>query len=118
MSFARKVVRYLPLITAVAGVVIVYFSTLPEDNLVALGVITVGLGCLLASIWYAANPFLQTERRYFALRQEVVEFINLVRVLNRAVTQGSSDRAERTKKLMYESIERIAAVAGKEGTAD
>ncbi len=117
-NWRRTLVRYLPLITASAGVVIVYVSSLYEDRLTALFIITAGLVSLLASIWYAANPFLKTERRFFALREEVAQFINLVRELNQGAIAGARDATERAKAEMHRSVDRMGSLAGKEGPAD
>lgn len=117
-TWRRTLVRYLPVVTASAGVVLVYLSSLVTDPLDALGVITLGLISLLASIWYAANPFLKTERRFFALRDEVSQFISLVRNLNQAALAGGSpDAVRQATAAMHASVDRMAEVAGKEGPA-
>ena len=76
--------------------------------------VTFGLGILVASIWFAANPFLRNTRRFVPLRREVDVFIDLVRLLNRQVTENAdSAEIEASKARMHEAVERITEIAGK-----
>lgn len=116
ISWRRTLVRYLPFVGTLVGVVLVYLSVLPEDRFAVLGVKTVGVVFVLVGVWYAANPFLRTERRYLVLRQEVQRFIGLVRQLNHsAINPGSTRSLEHIKGEMHESVDRMARVAGREG---
>ena len=55
----------------------------------------------------------QTERRiYLQLRSEVDHFINLVRQINDHAVAGEGKQVTETKKIMHESVERIAQAAG------
>ena len=114
---ARPVVSYLPLVTAVLGTAIVLGSVVffyVEDDMRRLVSVTFGLGILVASIWFAANPFLRNTRRFVPLRREVYVFIDLVRLLNRQVTENAdSAEIEASKARMHEAVERITEIAGK-----
>ncbi len=114
-TWMRKVVRYLPVAAAVAGMIMIlgsiafYFET----DYRRIGGVTGGMLILLAAIWYAANPFIKNQRRYLPLRAEVEQFSKLVRELNRAATNGVPEEIERTGSAMHECIERMVAAAGK-----
>jgi len=79
-SFRRKFNRYVSLLTAIIGVVVILSSFLLTGNLLAwYASAIVGLVILLIGFWYGANPILTSERRYLALRSEVDHFVGLVR---------------------------------------
>jgi len=110
-TLMRKVVRYLPLAGAVAGMLMIlgsitfYFET----DYGRIGGVTGGMLMLLAAIWYAANPFVKNQRRNLPLRAEVEQFIKLVRELTRAAANGLAEEIERTRSALHESIERMVA---------
>lgn len=116
-TFRRKFNRYVSLVTAIVGVVVILSSFLLTGNLLAwYASVVVGLVIVLIGFWYGANPILTSERRYLALRSEVDRFVGLVRKLNRkAVASGSSEEFQQIKAAMLESVERMAELAGKEG---
>ena len=113
----RPLMSYVPLATSVLGITIVLASVVffwVESDARRLMSVTVGLAILIAGVWYAANPFLRNSRRYMPLRQEVDEFINLVRVVNRQVVEGHAPAdIEATKAEMHAAVERMVAKAGK-----
>jgi hypothetical protein len=115
-NWRRIINKYVGLITAIGGMAIVLSSFLFLRNLfVWYATIMVGLLIVLAGFLYGAHPFLTSERRYFALREEVDRFIGLVRQLNAAATaEGADDEFERVKSAMLKSVERMADTAGKE----
>lgn len=84
-----------------------------------LQIAIVGVGLLLNQIgvWHLASS-LFSGRRYLALRLEVDDFIKLVRSLNTHVVAGDRGAVERVRGEMHGSIDRIVALAGKEGDPD
>lgn len=115
-SFRRKFNRYVSLVTATIGVLVILSSFLFTGNLQAwYASVVIGLVIVLIGFWYGANPILTNERRYLALRSEVDDFIGLVRKLNReAVTSGPSEEFQQIKAAMLESIQRMTEFAGKD----
>lgn len=115
-SWRRSFNKYIGLVTAIIGMAIVLSSFLFLRNLFAwYATIMVGLLIVLAGFLYGAHPFLTSERRYFALREEVDRFIDLVRKLNAAaVAAGGGEEFEQVKSEMLKSVERMADLAGKE----
>ncbi|UCC71852.1 MAG: hypothetical protein JSV86_15970 [Gemmatimonadota bacterium] len=118
-SWRRTFNKYIGLGTAVLGMAIVLSSFLFLRNLFAwYATIMIGLLIVLAGFLYGAHPFLTSERRYFALREEVDRFIDLVRRLNAAaVAVGTEGEFEQVKVEMLKSVERMAELAGREGEA-
>lgn len=116
-KWRRRINRYVAPVTAGFGLVVVLASFLFLGNLLAWYLTVLGgLVVILAGFLYGAYPFLTSERRYLALRQEVDEFIGLVRRLNRAATAaGSPEEFEQVKAEMMAAVERMASLAGKEG---
>ncbi len=101
---------------AVVGVTLVVTSVVffyVESDLRRLMSVTFGLGILMISVWFAANPFIRSTRRFKPLRREVQEFVDLARLLNeQVVAEAEPDVASTTAK-MHEGVERIVAEAGK-----
>jgi hypothetical protein len=116
-NWRRTINKYIGLATAIVGMAIVLSSFLFLRNLFAwYATIMIGLLVVLAGFLYGAHPFLTSERRYYALREEVDRFIGLVRRLNAAaVTSSSGPEFERVKSEMLKSVERMTELAGKEG---
>lgn len=84
-----------------------------------LQIAIVGVGLLLnqVGVWHIASS-LFSGRRYLALRTEVDDFIRLVRALNTRVVAGDRATVERLQGEMHGSVDRIVALAGKEGDPD
>ena len=116
-TWRRKVNRYTPLVTSLVGMVLVASSLLFLDNLTMwFTTILLGLAALEGGVWYAAHPFLTSERRFHGLRNELDRFVTLVRKLNTAAIEpGAQGKLESVKADMMESVERMARLAGKEG---
>jgi hypothetical protein len=116
-SWRRTFNRNVGLGATVLGLAIILSSFLFLDNIVAwYATIMVGLLIVLSGFLYGAYPILTSERRYFALRKEVEQFIKLVRKLNDvAKSPQSEEDVETVKAKMAESIERMAEMAGKAG---
>src|SRR5688500_882503 len=89
----RALRRAIELGLPVLGVAVVLAGVLffANDLYVQLAVVVVGLLLIEAGIWNLASPVLPSERRYNALRREVDSFIILVRRLNRATLENTSD---------------------------
>lgn len=119
---SRKLVAHLPLILSVTGMTLVFASVVILYFESATGrVVSVSLGLLLllGGIWYAANPFFKNERKYFALRSELDQFIRLVRELNHASVAGDQpDAVRRATDAMHASVDRMVTLAGREGGQD
>ena len=78
--------------------------------------IMVGLAILVATVWFAANPFRWSSRRFGPLRTEVIAFIGLAKKINEQVLEGATaEEIEGSKAEMHETVERIALVAGEPG---
>ena len=114
-TLTRKVMRYLPIGAAVAGMVVILGSIVFffETDYWRIAGAAGGMLLLLAAIWYAANPFLKNQRRYLLLRAEVNKFHQVVSELNSAAVNGLPEKIERTRSAMHESIKRMVAAAGK-----
>ncbi len=111
----------------IVGMFIVFAAMLvpaASQNL-QLQVILVLIGVLLmqGAIWKFANPFLPSERRFDELRNEVDDFIDLVRDLNETATtarknpQGSftsGEQVERVLSEMHLSVDQMGRLAGRE----
>ena len=107
------------------GMLIVFVAVLAPQisaNL-QLQIILVLIGVLLvqAAVWKFTNPFLPSERRYDDLRNEVDEFIDLVRELNAAAIQArksraieATDRVDQVLHRMHLSVDQMGRLAGKE----
>ena len=111
--------RHVYLGAAILGSILVASSLTVMDN-IPLWFTTVILGLLVlqAGSWYAAHPFLTSERRYYGLRAELDRFIDLVRQLNlAAVDPEARENFDRVKAQMQESVEAMARLAGKAGSA-
>ena len=115
----RSLVSYIPVVTALVGVTVVVSGVVfffAESDIRRLMAVTVGLGILILSVWYAANPFIRSSRRFKNLRREVEGFINLVQVLNvQAVAEAAPEDMARTTARMHEAVDRMAAQADKTG---
>ncbi len=116
-TWRRRVNRYTPLASAIAGILVVFVGVL----LVAAGAaqiatVAAGLVVLEAGVWYMANPIFTSERRYLRLRDELDNMIDLVRKLNRAALEpGAAEELKGLGSAMHESVDRMVEVAGVEG---
>jgi hypothetical protein len=115
-SALQRFVRYVPLAGSLVGMVlilgsIVFFFDSDAGRVVgAAG----GILALLGSVWYAANPFFKSTRRYVLLRAEVVRFIGLARELNAAVVEGASaHQIASARSRLHDAVDRIVAAAGR-----
>ena len=102
---------------AVVGVTLVVTSVVffyVESDLRRLMSVTFGLGILMISVWFAANPFIRSTRRFEPLRREVEEFVDLARLLNEQVVEEAEPEAvASTTAKMHKGVERMVAEAGK-----
>ncbi len=113
-GWRRAFNKYIGLVTSIAGMAIVLSSFLFLDNLFAwYATVIVGLLIVLAGFLYGAHPFLTSERRFHALRNEVDRFIGLVRRLNSAAAENQQEEFQKAKAEMLASVERMAELAGK-----
>ncbi len=123
MRMIRKAVE---LGTPIVGMVIVFAAVLliPPANL-QIQLVTVLVGVLLieAGVWGLTNPFLPNERHFLHLREEVDDFIDLVRHLNTAaIDRNSSEEGseeadatfQETLDDLHASVRRMGQLAGVE----
>ena len=103
--------------TAVVGATLVVTSVVffyVESDLRRLMSVMFGLGILMISVWFAANPFIRSTRRFKPLRREVEEFVDLARLLNEQVVgEAEPEAVASTAAKMHEDVERMVAEAGK-----
>ena len=123
----RSLRRAVELGLPIAGVVLVLAAVLffPRNLNVQIGIVLLGIVLIEAGIWNLASPVLPSERKYVSLRREVDGFILLVRRLNRASLELTSEptpqnraRLLQVRDEMLESVRRMQDVAGRteEGT--
>ncbi|MCA9738247.1 MAG: hypothetical protein R3E98_03115 [Gemmatimonadota bacterium] len=106
----------------ITGMVLVFLAALwVQDLQLRVILILIGLLLIWVGVWKLANPLYPNERRFHDLRLEVDRFIALVRDLNQAALQqrvtDSSDAQDRTASIlgaMRRSVDRMAALAGRE----
>ena len=105
--------------------VVVILSTLilVRELRLQIAIVAVGIMLIEVGVWKLANRILPSERQYDALRTEVDQFITLVRRLNTAAllchTSDSVEHQtefEAIQRLMAQSVEHMAEVAGKTDT--
>ena len=108
---------YIPVATALLGVTLVLPSVVffyAESDVLRLLSVTVGLGILILSVWFAANPFRTGERHFSFLRREIADFLNLAQLLNRQVVDGAEhDNVARIKEKMHRAVDRMVMEADK-----
>lgn len=118
----RKLRKAIELGLPILGVVLVLAAVLFffQNLYVQIAIVLIGLVLIEAGIWNLAAPILPSERKYMALRNEVDAFIRLVRRLNRAALELTSEATpqNRTRLLqvrdeMMESVRRMETYAGR-----
>jgi hypothetical protein len=116
VSFVRKFVHFglpvLGLLVAVAGAVAA------ADVSLRVALVVVGLLLIHAATWKLPYRVVRNERRFRQLRNELDEFVWLVRELNAAAVEArrdpaAEDRFEDLHTAMQESLERMAMYAGR-----
>ncbi len=122
----RTIRKAVELGTPIVGMLTVFAAVLliPPANLqVQLVTVLVGVLLIEAGVWGLTNPFLPNERQFMALREEVDDFIDLVRQLNqaaikrRAVREGTNEAEapfEATLADLHTSVRRMGQLAGVE----
>ena len=113
---AQRIAKSIPVLASILGMGIIMGSITVffDDSYYRVAGVTAGIFVLLLAVWYAANPFLFSTRRYLQLRVEVVRFIGLVRELNNAVVAGAQlGQVEQAQSALHEAVDRIAEAAGK-----
>lgn len=117
----RRTRRLVELAFPVAGAIIVFAAVLFLWHDLRLQVVAVLVGLLLleAGTWKLTQPVLPDDRRYTALRDEVDDFIVLVRRLNAAAVTRTDDPAataefEAVRREMMEAVDRMSEQAGVE----
>ena len=119
----RSIRKFLSGAVPVIGMLVVFGAILfidPERMPLQIIAVIVGVILIQAGVWKVSNPFLPSERRYTALRQEVGRFLDEVRELNEAAAQSRADggpearaRFERALAALHRSVDRMGEVAGK-----
>ena len=116
-TWRRRVNRYTPLASALAGIVVVFVGVLSvAAGAAQIATVAAGLVILEAGVWYMANPIFTSERRYLRLRDELDSMIDLVRELNRAALKaGAEEELKGVGSAMHLLVDRMVEVAGVEG---
>ena len=79
-----------------------------------VAVVVLGVLMIYVGIWRLVSHMLPNRRVYMPLREEVDEFIRLVRRLNAERARGDFPAAFETGSELRETVERVIAVAGVE----
>jgi hypothetical protein len=79
-----------------------------------VAVVVLGVLMIYVGIWRLVSHMLPNRRHYMPLREEVDEFIRLVRRLNTERAAGDFPAAFETSAQLRETVERVIAVAGVE----
>lgn len=79
-----------------------------------VAVVVLGVLMIYVGIWRLVSNMLPNRRHYMPLREEVDEFIRLVRRLNTERATGDFPAAFETGAQLRETVERVIAVAGVE----
>ena len=118
----RSIRKFLGGAVPLLGMAIVFGAILfidPERQQVQIIAVIVGVILIQAGVWKVTNPFLPSERRYTALREEVTRFLDQVRELNEAAadhrqerTSDTRARFERALGALHRSVDRMGEVAG------
>lgn len=122
----RTIRKAVELGTPIVGMITVFAAVLliPPANL-QVQLVTVLIGVLLieAGVWGLTKPFLPNERQFLSLREEVEDFIDLVRLLNKAAvdrrihTENAEDANgtfEEALADLHSSVRRMGQLAGVE----
>lgn len=122
----RTIRKAVELGTPIVGMITVFAAVLliPPANLqVQLVTVLVGVLLIEAGVWGLTNPFLPNERQFLSLREEVDDFIDLVRQLNKAavekrIHEENADDAngafEEALADLHSSVRRMGQLAGVE----
>jgi hypothetical protein len=113
-SWRRKVNRAAARVSAIAGIVAVFAGiAFVEQEVAKIVLVTAGILVMQAGIWYMAHPILTNERHFTGLRDELDNFTQLVRQLNKAaVADGPSSEIDRVRVAMHASVDRMGKLAG------
>ncbi len=119
----RTIRKAVELGTPILGMLTVFGAVLliPPANL-QIQLVTVLVGVLLieAGVWGLTTPFLPNERQFLSLREEVDDFIDLVRQLNNAAIdrrlnrEGTEEAFEAALANLHTSVRRMGQLAGVE----
>ena len=122
----RTIRKAVELGMPIVGMITVFAAVLliPPPNL-QVQLVTVLIGVLLieAGVWGLTNPFLPNERQFLSLREEVDDFIDLVRLLNKAAVdrrihtenaEGANGTFEEALADLHSSVRRMGQLAGVE----
>lgn len=102
---------------AVGGLLLIFLQTLfIASKPIDFAVIFAGILLVSAALWGLGRRLARERRVHLQLRAEVDHFADLVRKINAHAVAGEGKRASATKKEMYESVDRIALVAGVVGS--
>lgn len=114
-TWRRGFNRYAPLTMLLVGLILIVSNLAVTTPALGNYATVIGGGLLvLAGYLYRSGPFLTSERKYTSLRDEVDNFIELVRQLNRtAVAIGGGPEFDEVTDALRESLKRIEELAGK-----
>lgn len=122
----RSMRKFLSGAVPIIGMAVVFGAVLfidPERQQLQIIAVIVGVILIEAGVWKVTNPFLPSERRYTALREEVDRFLDHVRELNEAAARSRQKgdpearaRYERALSALHRSVDRMGEVAGQART--
>lgn len=118
----RTIRKFLSGAVPILGVAVVFSAILfipPERQQLQIIAVIAGVVLITAGAWKVTNPFLPSERRYTALRDEVDRFLDHVRELNAAaagtreeISPETKARYDRALGSLHRSVDRMGEVAG------
>lgn len=125
----RTLRKFIELGTPILGMVIVFAAVLlvPPANLqLQLVIVLVGVLLIEAGVWGLTTPLLPNERQFLPLREEVDDFIDIVRQLNDAAverrsldhgTESADGAFEEALAALHSSVRTMGRLAGMEAGA-
>jgi len=119
----RRLRELIETAVPIVGALIIFLAliVISDDNpVLRLGIVVFGILLIEAGVWKLTSPFLPSERKFHDLRQEVNEFILMVRTLNEeALGARASGDAESWKRVheilteMHGSVDHMGELAGR-----
>ena len=122
----RTIRKAVELGTPILGMLTVFAAVLlipPAHLQIQLVIVLVGVLLIEAGVWGLTTPFLPNERQFLSLREEVDDFIDLVRQLNKVAierrlledgTEKVNQAFEDTLADLHSSVRRMGQLAGVE----
>lgn len=111
---------WIRILLAVVGMGVIFFGVVTSDDpQTQLALIIIGILLIQGGVWTLAQRLVGPKRQFYALRNEVTDFLGLVRNLNAAaLEEGAAEEAaaaerDRIVAEMHARIDRMVAAAGR-----